>query len=71
MTKLKGCPFCGGRFYATGVFENQTENVVDGYCLCCGMEYRYVQTFVVSNVARVAINDSFDDMWNRRVKDGE
>ena len=69
MTELKGCPFCGGKFYTTGVYDNQSDIVVDGYCISCGMEFRYTQSFAVSNVARVAINDSFVDLWNRRIED--
>ena len=68
--ELKSCPFCGGKFAVTSVFDNKFHIKTNGSCLGCAMEYQYIQSFAVSNVARVAENDSFEDVWNGRCTDG-
>lgn len=67
MSDLKPCPFCGGSVEVTDrtmkiLFIDTTVE-----CEGCHMEFNYIQDFVYSKVARVAVNESFEDLWNRRV----
>ena len=65
MDKIKSCPLCG----STIVLDEMAESIdcikTQVRCVGCGMIYTYRQEFAYSKVARVALNDSFEDIWNR------
>lgn len=75
MDELKTCPFCGGeiiyRKQMDGLFSYETES----YCKVCHMHFVYIQNFSCSNIynprSRVALNPSFEELWNRRIPDGQ
>lgn len=69
MVELKPCPFCGG---AIRIIESDsridcTRTVVK--CTTCGMLFSHSQDFVYSSGAKVALNESFGDIWIRRAGD--
>ena len=71
MYKLKSCPFCGGEI-AIDTRKLSIESTVTGcHCTGCYMEFAYCQDFAYSRKARVAINDSFEEAWNRRSDNDE
>ena len=67
MVELKPCPFCGGavRFIEGDVFIDYAITTVE--CATCEMTFSQKQFFTYSNTARVALNESFYEVWNRRV----
>ena len=66
MAELKQCQFCGGFVRVHRII--QTLDYISTACECrkCGMQFEYTQNFVYSKTSRVAISDSFEDVWNRR-----
>lgn len=71
MNKLEKCPFCGG----TIKFLKRTENIITVHteveCMGCHMAFEYDQDFAFSKKARVAVNEPFETVWNRRVNNGK
>lgn len=65
MSTLKRCPFCG----STILLEEMSEMIdcikVKVRCIGCGMYFTHYQHFSYSKSDRVALNDSFGDVWNR------
>lgn len=71
MAELAPCPFCGGRIK---IVERKLSIVnvhTKAECMRCGMLFEYGQDFAYSKKARVAINEPFETMWNRRAEDGK
>ena len=66
MTELKHCPFCGGEIVLTDRILSIESTVTEGVCKGCGMVFKYRQYFAFSRKSRVAIDDSFEEVWNRR-----
>lgn len=69
MAELKPCPFCGGAVrFVEGSSRIDLEHV-EFKCTACGMLFSHSQNFAYSSAARVALNESFEEIWNRRVGD--
>lgn len=71
MDKLKPCPFCGGRIKYNTIMLTIEETCIEAECEGCRMVFRHTQDFVYSKIAKVARNESFETIWNRRANDGE
>ena len=71
MVELKPCPFCGHLVMITDVEERYLYITIKAQCSGCGMEFEHTQSFAKSKTARVALNESFDTVWNRRADDGK
>lgn len=69
MTMLEPCPFCGGKVRITGCRVTTYTVDIEAECTGCGMEFAYQQDFLCSKTARVARNPSFEELWNRRIKE--
>lgn len=69
MAKRKPCPFCGGAVRLVQVNDAYEWRYSEFQCDVCRMLFTYKQNFAYSTAARVALNESFDDIWNRRVGD--
>ena len=69
MAKRKPCPFCGGAVRLIQINDTYEWRYSEVQCDVCGMLFTYRQDFAYSFSARVALNESFDDIWNRRVGD--
>lgn len=67
---LKPCPFCGGRVKFVERIESPSHNDTTVCCTGCNMEFSYSQDFAFSKSARVALNEPFEEHWNRRVDNG-
>ena len=67
---LKPCPFCGGRIKYNTAMITKENTWIEAECAGCGMVFRHSQDFVYSAIARVARNESFETVWNRRANDG-
>lgn len=67
MGEMKSCPHCGCDITLDEVKENIICRIVKARCQGCGMHFEHQQDFAYSTVARVALNDSFEATWNRRV----
>lgn len=68
---LKPCPLCGGKISLEAVNQTPYVRRVHMCCSCCGMEYIHKQDFVCSNVARVPIGRSFEEIWGWRADNAE
>lgn len=68
-TRLKPCPFCGGCIRIIERIMKISFVYTKAECMGCQMEFEYNQDFALSKKARVAINDSFETAFNRRVED--
>ena len=63
---LKPCPFCGGDAKIVEI-ENDTDyQRLKIECLFCGATLERTQDFAHSQIARIALNESAIDVWNRR-----
>ena len=69
MTELKKCPFCGGHVQKTSIHTTVDVKRTNAMCEVCLMEFIYEQNFSYSKIARVAVNASFEEAFNRRVGD--
>ena len=67
---LKPCPFCGGEIAYDGRKLAMESIETTCHCKGCGMIFEYCQDFAFSKKSRVPINESFEEMWNRRLNDG-
>lgn len=67
MFNFKHCPFCGGYIK----FESRTECVdsikTEVSCTKCGMNFSYEQNFSYSKDGRIAVNNSFEEIWDNRI----
>ena len=67
MFNFKRCPFCGGYMK----FESRVELIdstrTEVSCIKCGMNFSYEQNFLYSNNDRIAINSSFEEIWENRI----
>lgn len=66
----KPCPFCGGIVRVTKIIEHIDFIDCEAMCTGCGMIFRYEQSFAWSKNDRVKLNDSFEELWNKRVQEG-
>lgn len=69
MAELKPCPFCGGAIRLVQAHSQIECNHVEYECSVCGMRFSYDQHFAYSISARIALNESFAEIWNRRAGD--
>lgn len=69
MGEFKLCPFCGSVITLDELKENIVCRIVKARCYGCGMRFEHQQDFAYSTAARIALNDSFEDVWNRKVGD--
>lgn len=65
--KLRPCPFCGSRIRFDEAKENIVLRAIKVTCMGCRMTFSHEQDFAYSKTARIALNDSFEYTWNRRV----
>ena len=67
MFNFRHCPFCGGHIK----FESRTEWIdsiqTEVSCTQCRMNFSYEQNFSYSKDARIAMNNSFEEIWDNRV----
>lgn len=70
MAKLEPCPFCGGSIEIVERHLSIVNVYTKAECMGCHMVFEYDQDFAFSKKSRVAINEPFETMWNRRVEDG-
>ena len=67
MFDFKHCPFCGGYIK----FESRIEWVdsikTEVSCTKCGMNFEYEQNFSYSKDGRIAMNNSFEEIWDNRI----
>lgn len=67
MFNFKHCPFCGGYIK----FESRMELVdsvkTEVSCTKCGMNFSYEQNFSYSKDGRIAVNNSFEEIWDNRI----
>lgn len=67
MFNFKHCPFCGGYIK----FESRMEWIdsikTEVLCTKCGMNFVYEQYFSYSKDGRIAMNNSFEEIWDNRV----
>jgi len=68
MAELKPCPFCGGEISLKSGTQSISFIDTEWECGGCRMEFSYCQDFAYSRKAKVAINPSFVEVWNRRVE---
>lgn len=68
MFNLKSCPFCGGRIRVISRIEHIGSIETKAECIRCRMDFTYEQQFAYSKDGRLAINDSFEEIWNNRIK---
>ena len=68
MRELKPCPFCGRPIQCTEVMENLAYTITKAECTGCGMEFEYEQDFKFSKSGRAAIQEPFEEAWNRRAE---
>ena len=66
-TKLKPCPFCGGKIRFKEILESVDCCKIHAVCTVCGMEFLHEQAFAYSNKVRAPIGRSFEGIWNRRL----
>ena len=63
----KHCPFCGGCIK----FESRTEWFdlirTEVSCIKCGMNFLYEQNFSYSKDGRIAMNNSFEEIWDSKI----
>ena len=71
LVKLKPCPFCGGKLRIDDRKLSIESVVTRSHCTGCHTEFAYCQDFVFSKKSRVPINESFEEMWNRRTDYGK
>ena len=69
LVKLKSCPFCGGELRIDDRKLSIESVVTKSHCTGCNTQFEYCQDFAFSKKARVPINESFEEIWNRRVED--
>ena len=69
-SKLKPCPFCGGWVKLVERIEVRSHIDTTVCCTGCHMEFSYSQDFGISKAARVALNEPFEECWNRRADNG-
>ena len=69
MAELKPCPFCGGAISLIQVHSQVECKHVEYGCAVCRMRFSHDQHFAFSTAARIALDESFSDIWNRRVGD--
>lgn len=65
------CPFCGGKVKITERSITTYEIDTEAECIRCGMEFAYSQNFADLKTARVALNPSFEELWNGRTEEAE
>lgn len=67
MFDFKHCPFCGGYIK----FESRMELIdsikTEVSCTKCRMNFTYEQNFSYSKDGRIAMNNSFEEVWANRV----
>ena len=67
MFDFKHCSFCGGYIK----FESRQEWIdlikTEVSCTKCGMNFEYEQCFSYSKDGRIAMNNSFEEVWDNRV----
>lgn len=68
MKKNRGCPFCGGTLKYESRHLNIGEVHTEAVCTRCSMGFSYTQAYVLSRKSRVALNKSFEQIWNERVE---
>lgn len=70
MPKLKHCPFCGGFIRINRIIENINYIETEAECGMCNVVFQHIQEFSVqhskSGRNRVSLNDSFEEVFNRR-----
>lgn len=71
MSELKPCPFCGSKIIIDEITHSREYTEVKCRCSGCWMAYSYTQRFVYSQTDRVAVNEPFTEVWNRRAKDDQ
>ena len=71
MAEFKQCPFCGWEIAIDTRKLSIESTVTSCHCTRCYMVFIYRQDFAYSRKARVAINDSFEEVWNNRAESEE
>lgn len=68
--ELNPCPFCGGEIKIVLRRESIVRRVIKARCGGCEMTFEHEQKFSYSPVARIALDYSFEDIWNGGLADG-
>lgn len=69
MIMLTPCPFCEGKVRVIDYRLATLSVDIEAECTGCGMEFAYQQDFVATKAARVPCRPSFEELWNRRIKE--
>ena len=67
MFDFKHCPFCGGYIKFESRMESFDSIKTEVSCIKCGMNFLYEQNFLYSKDGRVAMNNSFEEIWDNRI----
>ena len=65
---LRTCPFCGSEIEYDKRVMTLGSKETEAHCTGCGIRFSYTQDYVLTTKTRIAINDSFEQVFNRRVE---